>query len=557
VRLKFDGPLRNDAALRAVANYIVTGSTITAIRLPIAQEQVYDAGPPTYLGGAPEAVLLLLEDEPTPGVTVVGMTGPGFAAIVDFDGVALGGVATVNADLRASVDVTYWENDGLRTDEAFREFAKVGKARFGTGQPFNRSLAHAIGKIGELMSGGLYSVLASAIDGPPEPTHITSFSPAGFASPGVPVPGIGSTITFKNGIIPYHVDKLWGASDGTNRLFRTSIPFHPFECLLIVAPGNAESLDDGIIEVTRWYAPNSGRDRQIMMLTAPPQGATIIAVYAPRKSLLQIGQEIIAYDDFDIDTREAVIHGRAQLMSDLVMHSIGDVALDVWATSFLARAEINTLAFGASGRALEYVGIDMGSPRSDNPSLNDTEMRRMIFHTSCNMRGVPGTVWEAVRYIYPRLWPYIIVGEDSRWPGCIVVWFSETAIIGDLSWITSPRVEPWEVWLDEISWPDGMPIALLSETYYRDDAVDPAWYGDYYLEDFTDDPVAYPYPIVLGGSIVSIMGTPAPAIPPPLWENPGAGTINTTYRSYLVRPPGLDKALPAGCGVLLLDTSLL
>lgn len=555
IKIKFNDALRNNADLRDTASYVVSGSVVVAVRLPYAQAQEWDPlDPEPKNGGTPEDVYVILAEPPMSGSVAAGLSAAGAANILDFDGANLVGVATILTALFDQKTITYWTSDGTRTEETFTELGKLGRARFTETQPLNYSTAHMLGKLNDLLSGGLISSLGSALPGPAEPTTVTTFSPAGFAPASLAVPGIGDPITFKDGLVPYHVDKLWGNTNGDNKLFRASLPFHPFECVLVVAAGRAETADNGIVDSDRWYAPNNGQDRQIMMLEALPKGTAIIAIYLPRKSLIRIGEEIIAYDEMDIDTRQGVIHGRAQLMSQLVEHDEFDIVEDVWATSFVAKAEINMLAFGASGRPLEYIGQDHGSPRSDNPTLNDTNLRRMIFHTSVNMRGVPGTMYEAIRYIYPQLWGYIIVGEDPRWPGCVTIWFSNDDQIGDRNWITSPSVEPWETWLDHISWPDGMPLDLLTETYYRDDAVDDGFYGDYWLWDATEDPVGWAYPVVISGSIVSLLGAPAPVIPPPFISG---ATIDTTYRSYIVRPPGFDKVLPAGCGVLLLDTALL
>jgi len=555
VKLTFDNSLRNDTTLRDLASYAVPGYTVAYVFLPYAQAQEWNPlDPVSENGGSPESVYVVTSEVIASGPLLAGMSASGLANILDFDGNNLTGSATISTVIDDLKTITYWSQDGVRTGETFNELGRLGRVAFTEIQPLNYSTAHMIGKVNELLSGGLISNLGSALPGPDEPMTVTTFSPAGFSSPPVTVPGIGDPLTFKDGLVPYHVDKLWGACDGSNRLFRATLPFHTFECVLVVASGRAETADEGIVDSVRWYAPNKGHDRQIMMVEAPPKGAAILAIYLPRKSLIRIGNEIIAYDELDIDTRQAVIYGRAQLMSQLSSHDEGDIVEDVWATSFVSKAEINMLAFGASGRPLEYVAQDHGSPRSDNPTLNDTNLRRMVFHTSVNMRGVTGTVYEAIRYIYPQLWVHIVVGEDPRWPGCVTVWFSNDDQIGDLSWITSPPVEPWETWIDHISWPDGMPIDILEETYYRDDAVDDGFYGDYFLADFTEDPVGWPYPIVLSGPIVSLLGTPAPEIPPPLYDGVN---VDTTYRSYIQRPPGLDKALPAGCGVLLLDTALL
>jgi hypothetical protein len=166
------------------------------------------------------------------------------------------------------------------------------------------------------------------------------------------------------------------------------------------------------------------------------------------------------------------------------------------------------------------------------------------------MRGVTGTVQEGIRYIFPQLWKYMIVDEDPRWPGCIVIWFSSTLIIGDTSWVTSPGVELWEKWLDDISHDDGLPTDLIAETFYRDDVVDSAVYGDFYLPSHTTSSVGWAFPVVLSGPEIHLIGLPSTTIPPAF--NDG-GVLNTLYKDIMLRPPALDKVLPIGCGVLLLD----
>ena len=554
VRLDFDGSLRNNTDLRDETLYTVPGYTILEVRIPLQQVAEYNSGDPNPNGGSPSAVYLLLTAVGTSGSVSAGMTSTGLTTILEFAGSALTGTATKTLTIFDRSSVTFWDSPGLRTSEAFAEFAQEGRVRLTSEQPLNRSLVHMIGKLNDLMAGGFTAQLAADIAGPLEPSYVATFSPAGFANPIIPTPGIGETISFVGGRIPYHVDKLWGPSDGINTVFAASIQFHPFECELVMAGGRTGAADNGLVSPLRWYVPGGGYDRQIILYEAPPAGATIVAIYLPRKSLLQIGNEIIAYDELDRLTRTAVIYGRAQLMSTLETHLENDHVVDVWATSMVGKAEYNLLAFGASGKPLESIGLDRGSPRSDNPSLNDTELRRMIFHTSFNMRGVPGTTEEAIRYIFPDLWRYLIVGEDPRWPGCLTIWFSASSYIGDDSWITSPAVEPWETWLDHLLVPDGGTSNLLYETFLRDDGVDAEFYGDFLLETATDDPFGYAYPVLISGAPIQLLGEPAPVIPAPLVSG---AVIDTTYRSYLNRPTALDKVLPIGCGVLLLDVDML
>lgn len=551
VKLTFTGPMRNNADFRDPQYYSVNGGvTVEHVEPQYAQSAPFVSSP-SQLGGVPVAAYLLLDQNPNDaGSTIAGLSASGLTTLLDFDGLNLTAPQTVSLTTKTQQDISYWTGDGIRTKETFNELSRVGRAKWTTAQPLNYSTAQMIGKLNDLMSGGLRAVLDTDIEGPANPMIVPTFSAGGFASSPIPIPDIGLTISFRNNIIPCHVDKLWGVSDGSNRLFRASTTYHPHSCVLIAAEGDSDSVDQGIVDDSRWYAPNEGFDRQVIMKEAPPAGATIIAVYVPRRSLIAVGHEIIAYEESDIDNGTAVIYGRNQLMSSLEAHSSGDVIEDVWGTSFVKKAEYNILAMGGSGRALEYIGMDSGCPRSDNPTLNDTNLRRMIYHTAVTMRGTPETAREGIRYIYPRLWPNIIVGEDPRWPGCIVIWVNEDTIIGDMNWITSPNVELWETWLDELSWPDGMPTELINETYYRDDGVDSAEYGDYFLADFTEDPEVWPYPIVISGNLSYLLGEIAPVIPDP-------ASVSSAYRSYLQRPDGLNKVLPNGCGVLLLDTSLL
>jgi len=522
----FDGAMRNNVQLKKKTNYTIPGFTIKGVVVPAAQAQPYDAGDPNDNGGMPEAVYIATTEPITgAGPIAADFTAAGLVAIVDYTGVAVGGLSPVTNPVLTPIaqqDITYWTDNGLRTSETFKELKQMGRARWNntTEQPMNYSTAQMIGKINDLMSGALTSYLGGDIVGPTEPEYIATLTPGGVSSPVTPPAGIGDTITFKDGAIPFHVDKLWGVSDGSNKTFRTSIMYHPFACVVIVAEGETESLDAGIVDDDRWFSPNSGYDRQLRLQKAPPQGATVLAVYVPRASLVKIGEEILAYEESDIVAGTAIIYGRAQLKSSYVLHEDGDFIEDVWGASFIERAQYNMFTFGASGQALEYLARDYACPRSDNPRLNDTQLRRMIFHTSCSLRGTPGTVTEALRYIHADIWPFIIVDEDPRWPGCIVIWYSTDTVIGDLSWITSPPVEPWETWLDHLSWLDGMPLDLMSETYLRDDAVDAGNYGDYLLPDWTEDPVIWPFPVVISGPAVSSLGTPAPYVPPPLVKEP-------------------------------------
>jgi hypothetical protein len=542
--------MRNNDSLRDPKMYTVPGVEVVGVEVEYANTPVYD--PPTILGGAPAAVYLLLDANPySPSPIVAGYVS--LTDIVDFDGVGLSGSPTASVVTKPEKPIDYWTSPGLRTSETFMEFRKLGRSQFSPSQPLNYSTAQFIGKLNDLMSGGLFSYLGTSLPGYDPPAPPSGFSPAGFSDPAATIPGVGSTYSFQDGVVPFHVDKLWGPSDGRNRLFRATIAFHAHACVVLVAEGATESVDAGVLEASRWYAPTEGLNRQIVMLTPPPVGATVLAVYLPRQSLIQVGREIIAYDSLNPYTGEFVIYGRAQLCTELTEHNPGDVARDVWAASFVQRAEYNQLAFGASGRPLEYIAMDSGCPRGDQPTLSDTELRRVIFHTSRGMLGTPATAREAIRYLYPRLWPYILVGEDPRWPKCIVLWYDGSKVIGEEE-LDDPPIEPWETWLDDVSWPDGFRGDILTETYYRDDAVDDAWYGDYWLASVQDDPELWPYPVILSGVPTDLIGPMAPEIPPPFLHD---GIVDYTYKNYMSRPVALDKALPAGCGVLLLDYSKL
>lgn len=545
LKIAFDAPMRNNAALRDPTLYVVPGVNVVSIEVEYANHQVYN---PPAMGGAPKAVYVLVDANPYSASPITA----GYSSttgIVDFDGVALSGSATMSVTTKPAKELEYWTSPGMRTEETFLELRKLGRAVFTPAQPLNYSTAQLIGKINDLMSGGLFSYLGTSIPGFDRPSYPPMFGPAGFAYGTQAIPGIGLRYSFQDGVVPCHVDKLWGRSDGDNRLFRTSLHFHAHACIVLVAEGATPSVDAGLLDGSRWYAPAEGQNRQIVLVTAPPAGATVLAIYLPRHSLLQVGREIIAYDDLDPYTGEFTIYDRAQLCTELTEHLAGHVARDVWATSFLGRAEYNILAFGASGRALEYIAMDSGCPRSDQPTLSDTELRRAIFHTSRGMLGAPETAREAIRYIYPRLWPYLIVGEDPRWPKCVVIWYDGSKVIGE-AYPNDPPVEPWETWLDDISWPDGFRGDIFTETFYRDDAVDAGWYGDFWLASPGDDPELWPYPIVLGGFPINLIGVMAPEIPPPFLSG---GVLDYTYKNYLQRPEALDKALPVGCGVLLLD----
>jgi len=539
------------------AEYTVTGRTVLEVLLPESQEQPVSAPPPPGSGGAPRHLYLLLDDEPSGNPTVtVNVLGN----LIDWDGnlfVGGSGVGTSDALSLASVDVhtpTYWEGAGLRFREALKELRKLGRVEFSNSskQPFAYGMAAIVGKINDIVSGAQLGKLGVSIDGPGTPTYLPIFGTGGFSLPGAPIPGVGSTLTFKDAEIPCHVDKLWGTSDGVNTTYRTSIPFHAFSCQLYIAAREAIGVETGLLDSAEWFAPMAGKDRLIRLLNPLPAGATILAVYTPRQSLIRIGKEIIAYQESDLVSGTAVICGRSQLRSPLQQHDSGDEITDVWCAGFVERVKYALLAFGASGRSLEYIGMDAGSPREDNPSLDDAGLRRMIFHTSVTMRGTVQTVKLAIRYMFPRLWAHVIVDEDPRWPGCIAIWYSVDQLHDEVS--PDPPIECWETWLDHTAYPDGFEQSLYASTYYRDDAVDSAPYGDYYIADPSEGGAFTMFPVVLYGPEVGLLGTLLGSIPPPYVT---AGVVDDTYKSMLQRPTPLDKVLAAGCGVLLLDYGLL
>lgn len=560
-------PGSNPAAMRVdsntsnVSNYAVTDGganpiIVSQVIFPSSQDQDYVAPNPS--GGAPTWIYLILASVPVSGVGSLEVNSLG--TLVDWGGnpfegdTGPGTTATVALTFSDFVDPTYWDSDGLRTAETFKEFRKLGrlKLRSKEAQPLAYGLTHIIGKINDIMSGGLRARLNTDIEGPADPSDWPLFA-AGFSAPTVSTPGIGDTISFIDSIIPCHVDVLWGRSDGTNDLFRTSIQYHPHSCVVIQSGKETSGVYPKVLDPDEWFAPDSGHDRLLRVLSPPSEGETLIAVYVPRQSLLKIGREILAYHESDPAAGSVVICGRSQLCSEMEAHSARDRVVDVFCASFVERVKYALLAFGASGRALEYIGMDSGAPRSDNPAQTDTELRRMIFHTTVTMRATPQTVQLALRYMFPRLYYHCHVAEDPRWPGCLTLWFSEEQLQSRAE--PDPPVECWETWLDHKAYPDGFPTDLYAVTYYRD-TLDPAPYGDYYVADATTIGALWPYPIVLSGPDIGILGILHTTVPPPLM-NFTAGTTDRTYLSYLQRPAALDKVLPCGCGVLILDYGLL
>jgi len=541
IRMNFDGPVLNDAALRDVASYFVGGMSILSVQLPAAQNQPYSGGGPPADGGSPEFVYLIMQYEcytiaPTQWCQVIGAVQDwAFAPVVN---------APRLVTYYPRDTFSYLTDDGLRTKQAFMEFSKVGKAAFNpVKNPENYANIMAIGKISDLASGGHITKLMTAMDGPDTTYYGTGFLPGGYATPLPAPPNLGDTITLEG--IPYHVDRLWGPCNGSNTMFRTTQAYNPYSCEVLMVPGPAEGAREGFLDRTDWFSPDIGHNRLLRLVEAPPSGAAVYAIYKPRRSLIRIGSEFFCYDNADPIANTVDVVSRGDLCTPVAEHAIGDTVEDMWATSDIGRARFNTLAFGASGKALESIGRDVGSPRSDNPSLTDTQLRRYIFNTSVTMRATPETARMAIRYMYPKLWPYIQVVEDPRWPGHLTIWYSNLEPIGD-SWPTGPSVEPWETWLDHLAYLDGYPMDTINETYYRDPITDVSYDGDYFLADWTEDPELWPHPVIVSGPDIYLIGTPAGFIPPP-------STVSSDYLKYVIRPPTLDKVLPVGTGILLLE----
>jgi hypothetical protein len=546
IKVVFDDEMRVDSSLIDTAQYSVAAGavTITSIIVPTAHDQPYVAPNPS--GGAPLWVYLMLGSNPylagNPVNILVNTLGLGPK---DYQGLNLTSGTTTCATVTPT-EVTYWSDPGLRVAEALEdELPKLGRAKWGAAQPWNYGTALAMSKLADITSGGNLAKLATAIAGPIETGYSgTYLGSGGFSMPEVPIPGVGDTFQLTLNGIPQHAEKLWGPSNGVNALFRTSIPYHSHGATIIIASESTESAVSGVLDTDQWLAPDSGKDRLLRLLTAPPTGATVWAVYYPRQSLLRIDREIIAYHESDLSTMTCTIAGRAQLSSALGNHVIGAFVEDVWATSTVGRTSYNLHVFGASGRPLEYLGRDSGVPKDENPSMSDTEFRRAIFNTAVTMRATNPTAVLAIRYIYHDLWKYVLVGEDPRWPGHLTIWYSTDAI--GRQWDTWPAVEPWETWLDNLSYIDGFPLTGYYDTYLRNPIGDPPHYGDFYLTDHTEDPELAPFPIVLSGPDIGLIGTPAPYLPDP-------ASVSADYLNYIVRPYGLERALPVGTGVLLLD----
>lgn len=558
IRIDFDVAMANiDFSLRGPVNYEVTGGSPPYVNpdrvlTPTATSQDWFYA---YNGGLVKSVYIIYDnfDLHSAGITGIWVanSGPTYPKSL-YEGLYLD-VNTWAVTTYETYPTTYWSDNGLRYSQVFDELSLTGKAKYTTAQPTNFGIASMLGKIADVVSGAALGELNADIVGQVSPAEVKDvrFGGSGFSLPKTEVPGVGDTISFGGNGIINHVDKLWGPCDGTNDLFRSSIAYHPFKCSVILVQPSLSSASSRVLESEEWYAPSSGDDRLLRLVEAPLRGATLIAVYAPKHSIVRIDREIIAYVESDLSTNTATIGGRAQLMSEIDEHKSGTIVEDVWAASFVHRAELNLYAFGASGKALEYVARDGGVPRGDNPTLDDTELRRALFNTAVALRTTIGTFEQALRYIYPDLYPYITWNEDPRWPGCITIFYNSSEPIQDLNDLQPvPPIELWETWLDHTSWVDGFEVELLYDTYYRDPITDVSYEGDHYLENDTDRPDYWAYPIVLAGPNVSIMGTVSPLIPPPY-------TVDSSYKNYITRPKGLDRAIAAGVGVLLLDTARL
>lgn len=554
IRVDFSEGMLNDselAGLSATVHYIVHGGAIsvTYVATPLVHSQPFaGVGLPSD-GGSPSSVYLVLNADPSDyaasvNVEVKYIVGAGPK---DFNtqNQLTGGLVKACTTYE-SYDHDYWESTGLRLKQTETELSKIGKTRFTSAQPFNFGILHLIGKLFDMADGGVLSTLGTAIDGPLEPSAATgyAFSGSGFSLGPASYPGIGETITLTGIGIPPHVEKLWGVSDGSNTLFRTSIPYHSFACELLYIYRTDTGYESRLMLASEWTAPNSGTDRVIRLGSAIDRGESIIAIYKPRKSLLRIGHEIIAYDNSDITADTVEIVGRAQLRTPLEAHSIGEHVVDFWNASMVTKAEYNQFVFGASGRALEHLATDKATPKSDNPTLSDTELRRMVFNTSVTQRGVPEIVRDAIRYIYPDLSKYIFVCEDIRWKNCVVFWYSSTPVTATGE--VNPPVEPWEDWLDDLSYPPGFDLTLYYDTYLRNPITDVSYDGDYFTPTSYYDDELFLHPVVVSGPDIYLIGTPSPYLPDPYWTS-------SDYTQYIVRPESLSRVLPVGVGVLLLD----
>lgn len=563
VRVDFNGPMRNNDNLLSPANYTVGVGlpAVTAVYVPTVQQAPYNPLDPNPNGGKPLSVYLVIDGDPfvvaNPILVTVENVAP--TAPVDYYAAAVLVVNTANAVTYETYDADFYDDSGLRVKQAFeKELPRLGKPKFGVNQPINRSMALAIAKLADLSSGGSLATLTANIQGPLD--AIDSFIPdgfvGGFGESWPDEPGIGDTVTFDR--IPFHIDKVWGKCDGSNTLFRTSIPYHPFKCMVLrVSPKKYDHMESEL-DLVEWFSPNEGKDRLLKLASAPDVGYSVIAIYIPRQTLIRVDKEIIAVHETDITNDSAIICGRSQLCTELTAHESGASVEDVWATSFVGRARYSLMAFGASGRSLEYIANERGLSRTDNPSFTDTELRRAVFNSAVQPRATVPTAMLAIRYIYPDLWPYIFVSEDVRWKKCLVIWYSTEQINFDIE--KAPAIEPWETWLDHIAYSDGFPMDTLYRTYFRNPIGDTSYDGDYFLSGPTADDTDWPFPVVVSGPAIYKLGIPAPSLPlPDPYLEPTVPVVptSTEYRKWICRPYGLDRVLPTGTGVLLLDVAFL
>lgn len=347
--------------------------------------------------------------------------------------------------------------------------------------------------------------------------------------------------TLSAGVIPMTEVPL-GGSDGVNRTFRTQHTFdwrrvQPFRTPLPTVTFNTTpSFPDN------WYAPGGGYERLFRWLDPPQRGSATVLYYTPTRGLVRIGAELAAFitSPSAIDLKQVTLVERGRIGTTAAAHLAKAPVYDYWGSSFIETLE-SALSYRTGVDTLLGVrGKDIGVERIPE-DLDDRGFRRVLLNVGVGKKNTVQIFDTALQYLYRDIWRHTLVGEDPRWPNAVVVWYNADQILRGSA--NPANIEIWEDWLEEAVRQDGTE-PTQGRTYLHADATDNEYVGSYLMEapsDAGDDPN---YPVIVSGEDIWVLGIPNP--PPPPAPDP-------SYRGLLFKPRELERILPGGVGILLLQ----
>lgn len=413
VRVVFNERAKVNAALTTEANYTITAGGGAA---PVSVDRV-EAW--TSLVGV-HAVSIWLATAPTEGGTYTVAA----STIESFTGTSVSGSGVSFTARARSYNALV-----LGVSSKAAKLADV----------FRRLRALQVGRPGEDAAPNVMTRLLAALGGSDgDVAGKWSWRDSSFALAANATAGASITLASR----PSVVESLDGAIDGENAEFSLSLPY--IDDTLVLYSGTPFGEGFAFIEDTAWHSDGV---RTIRFLTAPARGQVLVAAYVPRRNVVRVDREVVAYEfnDRHATAGAATLKGRALIGTTAAAHTAGGTLFAVWGGSGLDAMKREHFPATASGGWLTNLARAIGMQRPAT-MLRDRDMRRAVMFTAVRPKATIDAVDEAFRYLYPDTWPYTQIATDPRWPHRIVVWIASTVLRSETVAYTP---EVWETWLEE------------------------------------------------------------------------------------------------------------